>query len=310
MASNPIHSAFPSLMLQAQRAYQGATTIGPGIPLLINTALLIGTDRESLQSAQTVFQTASGALTALNAALESAKSNAFGFCVNARDVLKFYFGRTYNPAWRAAGFINRIAVPQSEAGLHDLLESLQAYFTANPTHQNPELEVTAANAATLLADMNTARAAIDTQKNTSDAKRIDRDARKTTMQKRLSGLCKELVQRFDALDPRWRDFGFNLPGAPSVPSAPKNVVALPTIPGQLQVTCGRSTNATGYRFYYQRPIVDPEPISAGSATDPLFIISGLTPGQTYLVYASATNAGGESELSEATSAVVSAAVAA
>lgn len=310
MARNPIPSSFPSLMLQTQRAYQGATTIGPAIPLLINTATLIGTDRENLKTAQTVYQTAAGALTDLNLALRTAKADAFGYCINARDVLKFYFGRGYSQAWRAAGFINRLAVPQGEAGLHNLLEALQAYFIANPTHENPELQVTAARAAALLAAMNIARAGIDTQKKVADDKRIDRDTKREVVKKRLSGLCKELIQRLSPLDPRWRDFGFNLPGAASVPAAPKNVVAMPTMPGQLQVSCDTSTNATGYRFYYQRPIVDPEPIFAGSATDTLFIISGLTPAQTYLVYASATNAGGESELSEPTSAVVHAAAAA
>ena len=40
---------------------------------------------------------------------------------------------------------------------------------------------------------------------------------------------------------------------------------------RLQITCDASPNATNYRFYTQRPIVDPEPILAGSATEPLFV---------------------------------------
>lgn len=172
------------------------------------------------------------------------------------------------------------------------------------------MSVTAARAGTLLAAMNTARSGIDNQKNIADARRIDRDEKRDAVKKRLSGLCKELVQRLTPLDPRWRDFGFNLPGAPSVPAAPKNVAAQATAPGQLQVTSNTSATATGYRFYYQRPVLDPEPVFAGSAFDPLFIITGLTPGQSYLVYVSATNLGGESELSEPASAVVTIAAAA
>jgi hypothetical protein len=68
--------------------------------------------------------------------------------------------------------------------------------------------------------------------------------------------------------------------------------------------------ATGYRFYYQRPILDPEPVFEGGATDPLFVITGLAPGQTYAIYVSATNAGGESDLSEPATAVVTFAAAA
>ena len=59
-----------------------------------------------------------------------------------------------------------------------------------------------------------------------------------------------------------------------------------------------------YRFYSQRPILDPEPLLAGSSTTPFFIITGLTPGQEYLLYVTATNAGGESELSEPATATV------
>lgn len=310
MARNPIPAAFPSLMLQTQRAFQGATTIGSAIPLLINTAALIGADRDNLKSSQAAYQSATAAQTGLNETLRLAKAEAITFGINARDVLKYYFGRTYSQAWRAAGFINSLAVPQDESGIHTLLEALQVYFTANPTQENADLEVTAARAGTLLAAMNTARSAIDNQKNLANAKRIDRDAKRDAVKKRLSGLCKELVQRLTPLDPRWRDFGFNLPGAPSVPAVPKNVVAQATVPGQLLITSNTSATAAGYRFYYQRPILDPEPLFAGSAVDPLFIITGLTPGQSYFVYVSATNAGGESELSEPASAVVTLAAAA
>ncbi len=310
MATNPIPRAYPSLMLQTQRAYQGATNIGASIPLLINTAAAIGTDREELKAAQMLYQNAAGAMTALSAAMETARSNAFDYCVHARDVIKFYCGRSFNQSWRAAGFINSIAVPPSEAGLHALLEALQAYFTSNPTHESPELNVTAANAGALLTALNTARAGIDTQRDVADTRRNDRDAKKTALQKRLGGLRDELAQRCDPLDPRWRDFGFNLPGAPTTPEVPQNVVVTPTLPGQLQVTCDASTNATHYRFFQQRPILDPEPIEAGDAVDPLFIITGLTPGQQYIIYVSAVNDGAESELSEPLSAETNAAAAA
>ena len=297
-------------MLQSQRAFQGATTIGSSIPLLINTAALIGTDREDLKSAQALFQTNASAMTALHEAIESARSQAFDFATHARDVIKFYCGRSFNQSWRSAGFINSIAIPQTEARLHALLESLQTYFLANPGHENPELQVTAAKAGTLLTALNTARSAIDAQKESIDGSRTDRDAKKKALSKRLSGLCKELSLRLAPLDPRWRNFGFNLPGAPTVPAVPQGVVVTPTVPGELQVTCEASPNATHYRFFYQRPVIDSEPINAGDATDPLFLITGLTPGQTYLVYVSAVNDGAESELSKPVSAVVSTAAAA
>ena len=71
--------------------------------------------------------------------------------------------------------------------------------------------------------------------------------------------------------------------------------------GRLQVECDPSSNADYYRFFFQRPIVDPEPIVAGTANDPLFNIAGLIPSQPYLIYVSAVNSGAESELSDGVS---------
>lgn len=104
--------------------------------------------------------------------------------------------------------------------------------------------------------------------------------------------------RLGPLDPRWRQCGFNMPGAPTVPAVPTNVVVTPLAGGTLQIACDPSANATRYRFYIQRAILDPEPILAGSATEPLFITSPLTVGTVYLVYVSAVNDGAESELCE------------
>ena len=89
---------------------------------------------------------------------------------------------------------------------------------------------------------------------------------------------------------------------PSVPAVPQDVVVTALSGARLQVGCGASANADHYRFFYQRPIEDPEPIFAGSAADPLFVIEGLATGQTYLIYVSAVNSGAESELSTPVSA--------
>jgi hypothetical protein len=45
MASNPVPKSYPSLIVQLSEAFVGAENIGAGIPLLINTATLIGADR-------------------------------------------------------------------------------------------------------------------------------------------------------------------------------------------------------------------------------------------------------------------------
>ena len=105
------------------------------------------------------------------------------------------------------------------------------------------------------------------------------------------------------MDPRWRQFGFNLPGATTVPAVPENVVVTPLSQARLQIACAPSAHATHYRFFQQRPIIDPEPIYTGHANDPLFVTTSLVAGQQYLVYVTAVNDGAESELSSPVSIV-------
>ncbi len=289
MASNPIDNAYSGLMLLSQRALNGATALGATIPLLINPAANIGADRSALRVAMDDSRT---------------------FCTRARDVLKKWCGDHFNQTWIPTGFTENTSIPQSEGTLTTLVEDLASFFQTHSDHENPELGVTAAAAVTLLGRLQTARAAIDAKKMTCVDCKEDRDTKLTALRKRLSGLCKELSQRLEPLDGRWRDFGFNLPGAASTPSVPQQVVVENALALQLLVSSDPSTNATGYRFYYQRPIVDPEPILAGSASDPLFVITGLTAGQLYQVFVSATNEGAESELSVPAQSVVQLAAAA
>lgn len=298
MASNPIPEAYPSLIVQLTEAYGGATTIGAAIPLLINTAALIGSDRLALITAQGEYRAARSAIVPLSAARKGAVDAAYEFCLTSRDVLAYYLGREFNEAWLAAGWIDSLAIPQSYDGLYELSLSLTGYFTANPLHENDALGVTGANAQTMVNALGIANEAVINAEALAATKKDVRDAKLTAVRKRLSGLCKELSQRLEPLDPRWRQFGFNMPGASTVPAVPENVVVTPLSGARFQIACDPSPNATSYRFYYQRPILDPEPILAGSASEPLFVTESLSAGQLYQVYVSATNEGAESELSE------------
>ena len=298
MASNPIPESYPSLIVQLTEAYDGANNIGAGIPLLINTAALIGTDRLALITAQGEYRTARSALVPLSATRKAAVNAAYEFCLTTRDVLAFYLGREFSEAWLAAGWMDTLAIPQSYDGLYELSLTLTGYLTANPTQENEDLGVTAANAQTMVNNLGGANVAVINAEALSLTTRDVRDAKLAAVRKRLSGLCKELSQRLEPLDPRWRQFGFNMPGAATVPAVPEAVAVTPLSGARFQIACDASPNATSYRFYYQRPILDPEPILAGSASEPLFVTEPLSAGQVYQVYVSATNEGAESDLSD------------
>jgi len=310
MATNPIDNAYSGLMLLSQRCLNGANSLGASIPLLINTAANIGADRAALRTAENVYRAARGDLNPLFDTLGVAMADSRVFCTRARDVLKKWCGDRFNSTWIPTGFTSSTRIPATEGPLTTLVEDLASFFAAHTDHENPDLGVTAAAAGTLHGRLQAARSAIDNKKMDCESTKQVRDDKLAALRKRLSGLCKELSQRFDPLDARWRDFGFNLPGAPATPAVPRNVTVNNEMALKLLVTSDPSPNATGYRFYYQRPIIDPEPLLAGSAPEPLFIIEGLTAGQLYQVFVSATNEGAESELSAPAQAVVSAAAAA
>lgn len=298
MAANPIPEAYPSFVVQLTEAFNGAENVGPGVPVVINTGALIGADRQALLIAQGEYRGARSAIVPLSAARKAAVAAAYLFCSTARDVLLFYLGREFNEAWVAAGFLDSLEIPQSFDGLYDLALALETYFTNHAAQENPTLNVTAERAAEVAADMNSANTAVINAEAFAGTKRDVRDQKLAAARKRLSDLCKELTMRLGPLDQRWRQFGFNMPGAATVPAVPVDVVVTPLAGGSLQIACAPSANATRYRFYTQRAIVDPEPIFAGSSTEPLFVTDPLTAGTVYQVYVSAINDGAESELSD------------
>ena len=302
MAKNPIPQSFPSLFVHATDAFLGAEAHGASIPLLINTGTLIGADRLALIMAQEEYEAARGALTGLSAARKAAVKSAYDFCFTARDVIAYYCGRDWNNGWIVAGWLNNLQIPRSYDDLYTLTFKLVGYFQANPTHENTGLGVTTAAAQALVTALQSANAAYLNAEVNSFEHRNVRDAKVTAMRKRLSGLCKELSQRLEDLDPRWRWFGFNLPGAPTVPEVPQQVAVFALPLARLQITCDPSAGATSYRFYTQRPILDPVPLPAGTSEEPLFVTEPLVAGQEYLVYVSAVNEGAESLLSEPVSA--------
>ena len=157
MARNEMPTSYPGLVLLTQRCLNGATTHGADIPLILNTAARITTDRTALLTAQAVYQAGCGTSPAIGNALKAARDAAYNFGRAARNVLENYLGTKHTDAWRPTGFISNLEVPRKESGLVALLTALSNYFAANPTRENAALNVTAAQAGTLLTNLSTAR---------------------------------------------------------------------------------------------------------------------------------------------------------
>jgi hypothetical protein len=108
----------------------------------------------------------------------------------------------------------------------------------------------------------------------------------------------------EVVDPRWLEFGLNLPAAPNVPVIPRNVAVNTNTTGEFFITCAPSRYATHYRFFTARPGVDEEPVHVGNSDEPMFHLTGLTTGETLEIYVTAANSGAESLFSKPVSATV------
>ncbi len=310
MAQNPIPTAINDLFRLSKKCATGAGTLGAGIPLMINTSSLIRSDRGDLLLFEGLYQQTLSLLPALYAGVRSARADAIDFARKSRGWLENTYGHRWNQSWRQVGFIHdSLEIPtEDDAELSALLERMQYFFMKNATQENPDpkVNVTAVRAGQFSEALATAGTNLDAKKRECAEHKKSRDGAKQALRKRLGGLVAELKQRIAGNDPRWMEFGLNLPSAPNSSAVPSDVAVNVNTPGEFFITCAAAKYATHFRFFTQRLGLDLEPVHVGNSNEPMFHLSGLTPGQPYEVLVTAANSGAESRLSKAVAAVVSA----
>jgi len=184
-----------------------------------------------------------------------------------RDVLKPRLGKQWSQAWAVTGFTTSIAIPRSSADLLPLLESLAAYFTANPTHEVADLGATAAAADTLRSQLSGAR----TTTNACDAdvalKKAERDTALKALRNCGRGLLAELKTLIAGDDGRWRAFGFNPPSAVGLPDVPEGLEVIGGMAEHLFATWESAALADRYRLYRQIVGVDADFVLVKTVTE-------------------------------------------
>lgn len=276
----------------------GATSVGSGIPLTTNTPEAISGNRTVLLNAQSSYKLISAALKEVYEEYHGQLEGTYLWSVRTRDYLKQYLGNSFNQAWVQAGYYNSIAVGRSDSFLSPLLATTNALFDEHEEWQDAPHGITAEQAQSLYDSLSNARSAVNQTRLARSMAKQARDAALTAMRVRLIGLCAELKQKIGPDDPRWLAFGLNIPGAASTPAVPQNVNAVSYGVGQFLVTCDAVSNTTHYRYFLQANLETGEPTFAGDSPTPTLVISGLEPGWPYLVYVSAADEAGESDLSE------------
>src|ERR1017187_5062884 len=122
---------------------------------------------------------------------------------------------------------------------------------------------------------------------------------------RASGLLAELGQLLDDNDPRWLAFGFDLPGHPSSPDVPQNLIVTPGVAGSqtLFVHCDDARRANGCRFTVTNA-ADNSELAELLTQDAEATFDSLPAGAKVNVVVTARNVTGESQPSATVAAVV------
>jgi hypothetical protein len=256
------------------------------------------TARTAAKAKDDAYQAARGGKATAIAAHASKGEEARTFVTLCREVLKPRLGKQWSPAWAVVGFTARLAVPKSSADLLPLLESLEMYFSANPTHEVADVGVTAAAADTLHDQLSAAR----TTGNACDAdvaiKKAERDVALKALRNCGRGLLAELKTLLAGDDGRWRAFGFNPPSAVGLPDVPEGLEVIGSMPGHLFGTWESAALADRYRLYRFIVGVDTDYVLAKTVTETESDLNTFTPGQLVRMRISALNDAGESLLSE------------
>ncbi|MDB6025878.1 MAG: hypothetical protein JWM68_2101 [Verrucomicrobiales bacterium] len=286
------------LLIALALAIQGATTHGPTLNLLHFPLLVLVAIYTAAMTALAAYEAGKQTLRELRTALTSVVTDARDLAFLARDILKPRFGRKYSEAWNTVGFVDSLDVAESVNELIFLLERIVAFFTANPTLEVASQNITAAHIQVVLDGLKAAGKAVSDQETVVDNLLVVRNEKLDAVRAALRGLFDELNNQLNPLDPRWKAFGFNLPGADATPDVPENITAILIGPSAAALKWGASARAGHYRVWQRVIGVDAEPVAVGSPADLDFNLENLPTASTVEIYVSAVNNGGESQLSE------------
>lgn len=281
------------LLSAAATAIKGALRHAGAIQLAYNNAAVLQQSRLEAVQSREAFDGATLALLALQAELKQFTAEARAFAMLARDVLKPALGRSFNDRWPGAGFARSLEVPERAAELELLMESLKEFLARNPGREVSQAGVTAARAGELHSGLKIARHAVQTKRTERRALGRVRRERFLALRMRLAALARELLQVISKTDPRWLDYGLNIPGAPERPEAPAGVTVAAVGEAVAAVKWERAARAERYHVYLQM-VGEDKIVRVATVEDTDCLIDPLPRDRPVGVFVVALNAGGES----------------
>ncbi len=258
MAANPTPRAWPGLSTATLRMAAGLRRHEAALGIRQNTEATLVAVLSDCRAAAEELGSARAAQGQATRALAAAERNVRRWLGTARRVLSLRLGDRWDARWEGSGFPRgSTAVPKSQIGRLNLCAALADFLAAHPELAFADWSVTSDGArekhqllANARADFARCRARAVAQNRRFKSLRLK-------LCKRVRGLIRELELLVDDADPRWLDFGLNIPAQPEVPEPVKRLEAIPNGPRAVQVTWPRARRAVRYRVF-ARPVAQPD----------------------------------------------------
>lgn len=210
--NNNTPRAFGLLSARAAQNLNGLHRWGAVLGITYNSEDRMRTDWQAACLAQREHRAAITQRIDAVRAQESTRRDAFEFVMTVRDLMRRRFGTRYSERWGEVGFANStLKIPPGIDGLLSILDSIERFYVAHVEWEVPDL-ATGAMAADLhirlRADIRAVLAAWSEQRQKKDV----RESAVAALRLRVQRLYAELKQVMSKDDPRWFEFGFNIPG--------------------------------------------------------------------------------------------------
>ena len=313
-AMNETPQSLKPLLFLAKQMRAGATSLQAIIGLHHNTASTLDTAILALEGdpaagaltnankgSQLVFKLAEGASGDAVSALKTQSDGPVKTLLTGyRKVIEVIHGRSHNAGWASAGFPTKTEVPRVHEDRQALLAAMRAYLTAHPAYETslpqkdgPPLAITAAAALAMSTSFQAAFTLINDRDAAQELTKNLRDADQDALYTTVSQTIAEIGLKLSPTDPRWENFGLNIPAAPNVPEAVASVTFTTLSSSQEMLAWAPARRATYYRIFIKVDGVDEDFRFLARDYDFDHILKDLAPGSTISAYIVAANAAGE-----------------
>ena len=299
MASNNLPTNSAQLIGLAQKMHHGIVKLGTVIPVTMVSAGQLQTDLDAFIAVDTGFNAARSTRLAVSEVFQAEMESVYEWLLGVSNTLASRFGSRWSTAWAQAGFINRsTGVPSKMEERLGLVLSLVRFFTRNPGFEVPTMNQTAAFGTILQADALGKQQVVTVADVALDTAGEDWTKAYETLTAAMRALIKNLEGKLSKNDPRWLEFGLNLPGAKTTPGQPVNVSVQADETGALVAQCEAVALAERYRWRMLIVGVQEKYELAASTTEPLAAIREVSAGQTVQLIVQAVNGKSQGVASE------------